>query len=156
MKKKTALTIRECFPSDADVKPLLSLLSSELLRLTGNDGTASFSDDGMIVERSIFLVAVANGEPVGCGGLRPITHEVCEIKRMYAKYRGQGIGGEILDRLESYAQAFGYKHIWLETRKINEEAVKFYLAHGYKERSNYGKYVGRDDAICFEKDVAAE
>jgi putative acetyltransferase len=149
------LTIRECSPGDAEARPLLNSLSEELDQITGNDGTASFADNDVRVERSVFLVAVADGEPVGCGGLRPITDDVCEIKRMYAKHRGQGIGSEILNRLESYAQKFGYKVIWLETRKINNTAVQFYLRRGYRVRSNYGKYVGKSKAICFEKIIAA-
>lgn len=149
------LVIRKCSPGDEEVKPLLSALSDELFRITGNDGRASFAEDDMQVERSVFLVAVADGESVGCGGLRPLTDGVCEIKRMYARYQGQGIGSEILCRLEKYAQEYGYKEIWLETRKVNENAVKFYLRQGYRVRANYGKYVGRSEAVCFEKTVEA-
>ena len=148
------LIIRECLPKDEEVKPLLSALSEELFQITGSDGRASFSEDDMQMERSVFLVALADGEAVGCGGLRPVTDDVCEIKRMYAKYRGRGIGNEILHRLERYAQEYGYKEIWLETRKINENAVQFYLRQGYRIRDNYGKYVGRSEAVCFEKMIA--
>jgi ribosomal protein S18 acetylase RimI-like enzyme len=83
-----------------------------------------------------------------------MTDEVCEIKRMYAKHRGQRIGSEILHRLEKYAQEYGYKEIWLETRKVNENAVRFYLQQGYRIRDNYGKYVDRSEAVCFEKGIA--
>lgn len=145
------LVIRECSPGDEEVKPLLSALSEELFQITGSDGRASFSEADMQAERSVFLIAMADGEAVGCGGLRLVTDDVCEIKRMYAKYRGQGIGSEILHRLERYALEYGYKAIWLETRKVNENAVRFYLQQGYRVRSNYGKYVGRSEAICFEK-----
>ncbi|HEX2997200.1 MAG TPA: GNAT family N-acetyltransferase [Anaerolineales bacterium] len=148
-----ALVIRVCSPSDKEVKPLLAALSDELFRITGNDGRASFADDDMQAERSVFLVAMADGEAVGCGGLRPLTDGVCEIKRMYARYHGQGIGCEILRHLEQYAQEYGYKEIWLETRKVNENAVKFYLQQGYRVRDNYGKYIGRNEAVCFEKMV---
>lgn len=147
------LSIQEASPDDADAKRLLALLSDKLLQLTGNDGTASFSEEDVQEERSIFLVAWSDEEPVGCGGLRPLTEEVCELKRMYAKYPGRGIGSTILQHLERYAQEFGYKAIWLETRKINVKAVQFYLAHRYRERSNYGKYIGRREAICFEKEL---
>ena len=34
-----------------------------------------------------------------------------------------------------------------------EEAVRFYLTHGYRVCENYGKYKGREEAICFEKEV---
>jgi hypothetical protein len=32
--------------------------------------------------------------------------------------------------------------------------VAFYLRHGYVERENYGAYVGRPEAVCFEKRFA--
>lgn len=147
------LVIQEASPGDADANLLLASLSHELLQITGNDGTASFSEEDVHVERSVFFVAWSDEEPVGCGGLRPLTDEVCEIKRMYAKYPGRGIGSALLQRLEEYAQKFDYKAIWLETRKINAKAVQFYLAHGYRERSNYGKYIGKREAICFEKEL---
>lgn len=151
----SSLTIRECSPSDEEAKHLLAALSNELFQITGNDGRSSFSNDDVQDARSVFLIAVSNREAVGCGGLRQLTKEVCEIKRMYAKYRGLGIGEKLLHALEERAQGFGYQEIWLETRKVNENAVKFYLGHGYRVRDNYGKYIGRDEAICFEKKIAA-
>jgi hypothetical protein len=38
------LVLQECSPSDAVVKSLLCSLSDELFQITGNDGTASFSE----------------------------------------------------------------------------------------------------------------
>lgn len=145
------LTLQQTSPDDPLAQPLLAALSAELQRITGNDGTASFDSQDTEGERAVFLMALTDGEPVGCGGLRPVTETICEIKRMYAKYPGQGIGATILKALERYAAEFGYTTIWLETRKINETAVQFYLRQGYQIRANYGKYVNRNDAVCFEK-----
>jgi ribosomal protein S18 acetylase RimI-like enzyme len=147
------LTFRECSPGESEVKPLLLALSAELLRITGNDGTTSFSAVDVQVERSIFLAALSGGEVVGCGGLRPISAEICEIKRMYAKYAGQGIDAATLQAIENRAIEFGYQEIRLETRRINTTAVRFYLRQGYREIPNYGKYVGRTEAICFGKSI---
>ncbi|MEG3132646.1 hypothetical protein SC206_03565 [Rouxiella sp. T17] len=33
-------------------------------------------------------------------------------------------------------------------------AVNFYLKHGYKQKANYGPYVGREEAVCFSKLLA--
>ena len=154
IKPNATLEIRKCSPNDEVVMPLLAALSNELFQITGNDGKASFSSDEMQDTRSVFLVAALNGESVGCGGLRLLTNEICEVKRMYAKHRGLGIGKAILHELECYAKEFGYKEIWLETRKVNEQAVRFYLNQGYQVRNNYGKYIGRPEAICFEKLIA--
>jgi ribosomal protein S18 acetylase RimI-like enzyme len=59
------------------------------------------------------------------------------------------VGAAVLAHLE--AQAAGYQALWLETRKVNSRAVAFYLKHGYVITPNYGKYVGRDEAVCFSK-----
>lgn len=147
------LIIQKCSPGDPVVKPLIQALSEQLFQITGNSGASSFSEENFPADRAVFLVALRDGEPVGCGGLRPLTDEVCEVKRMYAKYPGQGIGGEILHHLEMDARELGYQAIWLETRRVNEQAVSFYRARGYRERENYGRYVNRPEAVCFEKDL---
>lgn len=150
-----ALTIREASPTDEEAKLLLAALSAELFQITGNDGASSFSNEDVQEARSVFLLAISNGEAVGCGGLRQINEKVCELKRMYTKHRGQGIGRELLRALEQRAREFDYQAIWLETRKVNESAVRFYLSEGYQVRANYGKYIGRDEAVCFEKRIVA-
>ena len=149
----SVVTIKNCSPSDPDGKQLLDELSSQLFEITGNDGRHSFAEDDVLLPGSIFKIAHMGDEPVGCGAIRPISDEICEIKRMYARYAGKGIGARILQALEVFANDYGYKEIWLETRKVNQGAVNFYLNHGYVVRENYGKYQGRDEAICFEKHI---
>lgn len=92
-----------------------------------------------------------NGKIAGCGAIREVSFESAELKRMYAVFKGKGIGKEILCYLENKAREFGYKKIILETRKCNTNDVNFYLHNSYKFISNYGKYVGREEAVCFEK-----
>ena len=149
----SAINIRPCSPSDPDGKQLLDELSSQLFEITGNDGCHSFAEDDVHLPGSIFLIAFMDNEPVGCGGIRPISDEICEIKRMYARYSGRGIGARVLRGLEIFAIDYGYKKIWLETRKVNQHAVRFYLNQGYVVRENYGKYQECKEAICFEKQI---
>jgi ribosomal protein S18 acetylase RimI-like enzyme len=53
--------------------------------------------------------------------------------------------------LEQKARALGYTELVLETRKVNTAAVAFYRKLGYVECANYGKYVGREEAVCMSK-----
>lgn len=76
-----------------------------------------------------------------------------EVKRMYAKEKGMGIGNKILSYLEQQAYDIGYKMLCLETRLVNTKAVSFYEHNGYRKIPNYGKYEGRANSICFEKDL---
>ena len=147
------LTIKEVSLNCEEAVRLRAELSKELKAITGNGGEASFHAEAMEEGKSTFLIAYEDQNAVGCGAIYPYTEEIAEIKRVYAKERGKGIGTAILQQLEEKASILGYQKIYIETRKKNEGAVRFYLTHGYRVCENYGKYKGREEAICFEKEV---
>lgn len=137
-----------------DSQQLINELSNVLSEITGDSGKGSFDPSDILNIRSLFVVARNRlGEAVGCGAFRPISNNIAEIKRMYAKYKNKGIGAKILHYLEEQAKEFGYTKIWLETRKVNEAAVNFYSKNGYQQIKNYGKYINHSKVICFEKEL---
>ena len=145
------LTVAPADPDSPDVRVLLGELGAALAAITGSDGAASFDAADVRGDRACFLVAYdADGLAVGCGAVRPLAEGVAELKRMYAR-PGSGAGRFILEALERQASGFGYTEVWLETRKVNGRAVAFYEKHGYRVIPNYGKYIGRDEAVCFGK-----
>jgi ribosomal protein S18 acetylase RimI-like enzyme len=148
-----AIELVETSPTDADAVALLHELSARLQAITGDGGSSNFNVVSVQSDDARFVVAYLDGRAAGCGALRPLAPDICEIKRMYARTSGQGIGRLILQRLEQLAAALGYREVWLETRRVNTAAVSFYLRHGYAVRANYGVYVGRLDAICFAKQL---
>jgi len=142
-------------PDSPESRELLRELGAALAALTGSDGTASFDAAEVRGERACFLLARdADGLAVACGALRPLADGVAELKRMYAR-SGSGAGRFVLAALERQALAFGYTEAWLETRKVNGRAVGFYEKHGYLVIPNYGKYVGRAEAVCLGKTLTA-
>jgi GNAT superfamily N-acetyltransferase len=144
--------VTACDPDCLDAQVLLEELSAALAAITGASGKASYSSDDARVARSLFVVARdTKGALLGCGALRPLEGEVGEVKRMYARPGTQGVGAALLAHIEGAAAGFGYRELWLETRRVNTRAVGFYLARGYAQIANYGKYVGRDEAICLGK-----
>lgn len=139
-------------PSSAQAQELLASLSLTLQRITGSDGKASFHVQDVQGERACFAIARAeDGTPLGCGAIRPLEPGVAELKRMFAVPGTRGVGSAVLAFLELQALAFGYAQLWLETRRVNERAVAFYERHGYRPIPNFGRYVGRPDAICLGK-----
>lgn len=130
---------------------LMRELSGFLLGLTGRSGELSFRAEDMDHPRAVFAIAYADGQPAGCGAIREFDGETAELKRMYAREKGRGVGKQLLAFLEREAARLGYKRIILETGSVNEHAIRFYLANGYKARENYGIYVGRTDSVCFDK-----
>ncbi|MFP2238145.1 GNAT family N-acetyltransferase [Pseudescherichia vulneris] len=139
-------------PRSSESQQLIAQLTAELARITGEGGTASFSLEDIESERAMWVLARnQQGESIGCGAIRPLSADTAELKRMYSTGREQGTGRALLLALEAAAIGLDYRYILLETRKVNQRAVAFYLKQGYQVTENYGRYVGRDEAICFRK-----
>jgi ribosomal protein S18 acetylase RimI-like enzyme len=146
------MEIRETHANHPDAIRLVNELSVILEELTGASGKNSFDPDDTYLPRALFVVAYnEKQEAIGCGAIRPLTQEIAEVKRMYAKSRTQGVGTKILSYLEIQAQRYGYTYLRLETRLINTQAVSFYEKSGYHRIPNYGKYKNKSEAVCFEK-----
>jgi GNAT superfamily N-acetyltransferase len=139
--------------SDPDAEALRESQPTELLARYGED-----SEPGRLPSASdvaIFLLARdrATGQPVGCGGLRPIGDGAAEIKRMYVvpHRRGEGLSRHLLAALEAEAEMLGWNVLRLETGIRQPEAIALYSHSGYVRVANFGPYVDSVDSICFEK-----
>ncbi len=102
------------------------------------------------------IVAYQNNEPVGCGAFKEYEPGVAEIKRMFvqAQQRGKNIGGQILNELEQWAAAEGYRSCILETAIKQPEAIRVYERGGYNRIPNYGQYVGVEISLCMKKEIS--
>jgi len=149
---KNPVSIEIVDPNDQDFALMTEELSEILENITGSSGRQSFSIQDICIPRSLCVVARdQGGNPVGCGAIHPMTTNVAQLKRMYARENEIGLGTKILIFLENEARNLGYQFIRLETRVVNHRAVEFYKANGYYKITNFGKYKDRADAICFEK-----
>jgi len=105
-----------------------------------------------------FLVAWRDGEPVGCGAVKPHDPEarVGEVKRMYTapSARRQGVSRLLLAELERRARDLGYRRLQLETGTAQPEALALYEAAGWRRITPYGRYKDDPDSVCFGKDLA--
>lgn len=92
----------------------------------------------------VFVVATGDGEPVACGGVRRLGARTGEIKRMWVDegWRGAGLGGRVLRRLEEESRRLGYTRVRLDTHSTLTEAIAMYSAAGYRpiERYNDNPY----------------
>ncbi|MFT8312985.1 MAG: GNAT family N-acetyltransferase [Clostridium sp.] len=146
------MKIVEKNPNTPEAQELMDELSEALEAITGDSGRNSFNTNDVCAPRAIFVIAYdEDGRAIGCGAIRPINDKIAEVKRIYAKTKGIGIGTKILYYLEKQARKLNYSTLWLETRLINQSAVAFYEKRGYHSIRNYGKYVNNPKAVCFEK-----
>lgn len=135
-----------------DFIELVRLLDAELAVRDGEDH-AFYDQFNGIDDLKHTVIAIEKNIPLGCGAIKELTHDSCEVKRMYVifKERGRGIAGVILKELENWARELGYKKCRLETGKRQPEAIALYEKKGYLRVSNYGQYMGIENSICFEK-----
>lgn len=131
---------------------LVKLLDAELHKRDGADHAFYQQFNGIQLLQHV--VILFDGEKsIGCGAFKNIEPDVIEVKRMYMlpEYRSKGFASMILDELENWASASGYKTARLETGKRQPEAIALYKRKGYSIIPNYGKYIGIDNSVCFEK-----
>jgi len=89
-----------------------------------------FENDG------IFLVTTLNDEIIGTGAIHKLEGDTCELKRLWLlnEQHGQGLGFRMMQELLSFARAYGYKRIRLETDAVAQSrAVEFYKRLGFYE-----------------------
>ncbi|WP_433507747.1 bifunctional helix-turn-helix transcriptional regulator/GNAT family N-acetyltransferase [Pseudonocardia halophobica] len=81
-----------------------------------------------------FLVAMLDGEPVGCVGVR-FRPDVAEIKRMWVApaARGLGLARRLLAEIEERARVHGLRATRLDTNGTLVEAIALYRSAGYRE-----------------------
>lgn len=89
-----------------------------------------------------FLLAVdAEGEVLGCGGLRDLGDGVAEVKRMWVhpRGRGRGVGRGLLRALEATARTLGHEVVRLDTNDALVAALGLYRSSGYAEIERYNE-----------------
>lgn len=112
----------------------------------------------------VFLIAYKSGVPVGCGGLRPLSNDTAEIKRMFVDeaYRGRAgrdkdtgnsVAELILEALEAEARKRAWSVLLLETGTFLTKARRFYERCGFIECEMFGDYKETDNSVCYRKYV---
>jgi DNA-binding MarR family transcriptional regulator/GNAT superfamily N-acetyltransferase len=93
------------------------------------------ADQELTPPAGLFLIAMLQGEPAGCGAVKYHDSDPAEIKRMWVNetVRGLGLGRRILAELEARAASNGARLLRLETNDTLAEAIGLYRSAGYRE-----------------------
>jgi len=144
-----------CDGTHPGFRELVILLDRELRsHETGHDDI--YITHNIVPENVHVILAVCDGQPVGCACLRAYSGNTVELKRMYVRpeYRGRGLSRRILDDLEKWAAELHYSRIILETGQMLKEAHGLYRSSGFQIIENYGPYKGITESLCFEKTIS--
>jgi putative acetyltransferase len=133
---------------------LVKLLDVELAELDGDDH-AFYAQLNKTDKIKHVILAYENDKPISCGAIREYSPTITEVKRMYTvpEYRSKGIATKVLNELEKWAAELSYQKCILETGWRQPDAIRLYEKNDYKRISNYGKYAGIENSVCFEKEI---
>lgn len=89
----------------------------------------------MVRPRGAFLIALSDGMPIGCVGLKGGTDGMAEIKRLWVapSARGLGLSKRLMTEAENSARELSIKVLRLDTNRALSEAKQLYLKTGWKE-----------------------
>ncbi|MCP4819205.1 MAG: MarR family transcriptional regulator [Shimia sp.] len=98
----------------------------------------------MMPPRGTFLLAMSDGLPLGCVGLKGTDKGYAEIKRLWIapSARGLGLAKRMMEQVEAAARDLGIALLRLDTNAGLPEAVKLYETSGWTqiERFNDDPY----------------
>jgi ribosomal protein S18 acetylase RimI-like enzyme len=80
------------------------------------------------------LLGCLDGEVVGCVAMRPVDAAICEMKRLYVRPagRGLGLGRSLAEAIVAAAQEAGYAEMRLDVLPEFDEARALYASLGFR------------------------
>lgn len=101
------------------------------------------------------LLAMDQGQAVGCVAMRPLTDGACEMKRLFVQpsQRGKGAGRMLVEAIISGGRRLGYRTMKLDTVDGLREALALYLSYGFQycEAYRHNPLIG---AVFLKLDLA--
>jgi putative acetyltransferase len=138
------MRIVELCPGDARVKFLIDSHRRYCEEHTPEGSGHAVDASASEISDIRYFVAMAEGTPLGCIGLRALDGTDAEIKTMHvlASARGRGIGELLVNRLLDIARGEGIGRLFLETGKSDGFAAsrRLYSRLGFEACDSFGAY----------------
>lgn len=145
------ISLQQVGPDHKDFIHLCSELDSFLdIAIGGESKREKYKKFNYLDTMDYVIIAYNQAEAAGCAALRKYSDSDVEIKRVFVRenYRGQNIGGLLLEQLISHAKKSGYKRIILETGSFLQDSLRLYFRYGFEQIENYGAYQNMKESLC--------
>jgi len=141
-----------------DAEPGVSLVAAlldELRSLYDDEDEDAPAPDDLAPPKGRFFIALREGTPVGCGGVKHWAERIGEVKRMYVVpgARRAGIARLVLAEIEAEARRRGYRELRLETGVKQPEAIALYRSSGFELIPCWGIYEQAPLSRCLAKQL---
>jgi putative acetyltransferase len=145
-----SITIED--PRSPDVEKLLRESHTLMQALFSAEENHFLSVDELCVDEVSLFIARIDGVCAGSGALS-VHIDYGEVKSMYTnkEFRGHGVAGAILSKIEDQARAKSLPFLRLETGDLLHEAQRLYNRHDFHERGPFGDYEDNGSSIFLEK-----
>ena len=89
--------------------------------------------------RGKLILAMENGEAVGCIAIKEMDETRCELKRLYVRpaWRGRGLARTLTEMDIAAAREMGYREMLLDTLPFLQAAQRLYRSVGFREIERY-------------------
>jgi GNAT superfamily N-acetyltransferase len=106
---------------------------------------------------TLLLLYDEEGQATACVAVRPLSRDVCEMKRLYVRpaSRGKGWGRLLAKAAIDAARLLGYRLMRLDSTPAMAAAIGIYQSLGFKSIPPYC-HNPLPGAIFLEKDLSAE
>jgi DNA-binding MarR family transcriptional regulator/N-acetylglutamate synthase-like GNAT family acetyltransferase len=154
---RNRIALQDVNPREPEARYCLGEYYAELARRfkQGFDVRLSRDPDAkdMIRPRGTFIVAMSDGLPIGCVGLKGSGSEIAEIKRLWVapSARGLGLGRRLMDAAENAARELSIRVLRLDTNSALPEAGQLYRKSGWTEIARFNDDPYPD--LFFEKRI---
>jgi len=104
--------------------------------------------------KPIFYLAECSGEIVGYV-LAVIREDTCHVDSLAVreKWRGRGVGADLLNRAMSECKSLGARKVVLEVAVNNKSALRLYLKLGFRVKEVIPGYYPSRDAYLMEREL---
>ena len=118
-------TLFRLYQQSVDANLCFQQFEEELAGLPGN-----YAPPG-----GCLLIAVRGDESAGCVAARDGGGGACEMKRLFVKpkYRGRGLGAQLIGEILRRAPLMGYERIQLDTLPSMQKAIALYESFGFTD-----------------------